>query len=309
MKQSTRLPLALVLACLCAAGAAAARMGAEAPPDALPGLPAEQQRILIDLQAMARGGMPQAQRVVLVPAGEMPAERVQSLLEDLAIMSRVLDKGVSHALEEDRGPAAGGGDFRPSLAGEAGQTLYLDGYGAVFTLRVRFPLIAQAPEEPPAQAPEQKPESLWEQTRREMQEPAPGAPGRPRRAQRPARPADAEPAFRPERVEQLKSALLDSLREASHIRGLAAGDAVSIVVLGSNGLPGVSGFAVATATGGGAPGPGADEGPTYVQSIGVPNPQNAGVLTLHVLKADIEALAAGRLTPEEFAKRATIVVR
>jgi len=269
----------------------------------------ETARILAELQGMAGRGTPQPSRVVLVPSGEMGPERAELLTEDLAIMSRVLDKALVQALGQEHVPQAQPGGFAPLFDGQTKQTLYLDGYGTVFLLSVRFPLVG--PPEVAEPEPEPEPESLWEQTRRELHGVAPShgqrpvtmapAPGRWPVTRRVGR--RDEPAFDPERVERLMDVLLDSLPEASHIRGLEPQEAVAVVVIGSGSR--VVGelledmYIMAPA------------GPGSYRSVtrGAVPQAAAGVLTVHVRKADVDACAAGDVSPEELRKRATIVIR
>ena len=264
-------------------------------------LSAEEERALAELSELAGGGTGKAPRVVLVPAGAMEPERAAQLLEDLSIMSRVLDKALVQALGDEHMPQTAPDGFASSgfgpqpVFGSQGdqpkQTLYLDGYGAVFLLNVRFPLIGPETGEP--EEPEREPESLWEQTKREMREP--------RREARPSFAPDAgpsgfgggpfatgaRPAFRPELVERLRGAILASLREASNVRSLKPDEAVSVVVLGSDTPVQTDAFGNALGSGALARG---------------------GVLTMHVRKADIDACAEEDVPVEGFRERVHMAI-
>jgi hypothetical protein len=285
----------------------------------------EERRALAELQEMAAGPTAQPPRVVLVPTGEMAPERAQMLTEDLAIMSRLLDKALVQALGEEGAPQADLGAFAPLFDNQMKQTLYLDGYGAVFVLSVRFPLLGPPPAEP--QEPEKEPESLWDQTRREMESPATLPGGRAMRADRividldAGRPYEGLP-FRPERVDQLKNALLGALREASHVRGMQPDDAVALVVIGSGARQGgpqpVAPLLLGPGTGEPRPtvrlrAPVAPEVPEPASPPPAPKPAAgqalAGVLTVCVTKRDIDACASGDVQAEDFQKRAIIVIQ
>jgi len=238
------------------------------------GLRADEQKALAELRELAGCTTDRAPRVILVPAGEMDDERTAALLDDLIIMSRVLDKTLAQAFGKEHvaqpEPAVPATPmFASAFAPQDRQprALYLDGYGAVFMLSVRFPLIGP----PPAgtEGPEEEPASLWEQTQRELT-----APPEPRVVYA----VPQEPPFRPESVEKLKNALLTALEEAKNMRSIGAEEALSVIVFGTQ--------------------------PSYPW-FGV----DPGVLTLHARKADVDALAAGTLPAEEFVKKVTIIVR
>ena len=304
-------------------------------PDGVPPrLDPDTERLMLELREMAeRGEQPPPPSVVLVPSGpgDMAPERAQMLVEDLGIMSRVLDKALLGAFGEERVPRAEGGLFSPLFDGGQKQTLYLQGYGAVFVLSVRFPLVG--PREAREPEPEPEPESLWEQTRREMR----GVPSDPRRRAGEGPPPRVVAEFDPERVERLVRVLVRALREAGHVRALEPDEAISIVVIGaatggsygggggrsfggplgrggSFGGGGGSGGSGAGGSGGGGGGHGgATRAPAERQTglrIHVRGPSGPGpaVLTVHVKKADVDAFAEGKLEPEQFRERAAISI-
>lgn len=251
--------------------------------------------------------MPEAAgpRVAIVPSGDMPEPQIAELTEDLSIMSRVLEKALRHAVGEEYLPRPGGA-FAPLFDGGQRQALYMQGYGAVFVMSVRFPLAGptrRAEEERPPEPP-----SLWDETRRELQA---GAPWEARfvgpLTVHGAIPGG--PVFDPERVERLKNVILETLREGANIRGLKGEDSLSVVVLAE---PPVA-ITLTSSYGGAQRGGGMDVKPeapraeAMVVHHAVPNLPQA--LTLHAKKADIDGFAKGKLNLEEFRKRVTISLR
>jgi hypothetical protein len=283
-------------------------------------------------------GMPQAAvpRTLVVPLDPMSPEERAGITEDLAVMSRILEK----VLPPDfRGGFVDvtlpGSPFAPLLGGQQLPSIYLEGYGAIFFVQVGFPLRGPSPE--PEEAPEEEDDALWEETRRELHGPGPGGfmgmPGTghvefdhdwgPRRDR-----------FDPERVEQLKHMVLDALRHASRIRALKRSDSVTVVVTGAPpagpsmigmrpagaGFPG-AGFrgpgratGVAVASGRAAvkvgPGPGAGVETVVLPGGVVPaGGADGDSLVIRAAKEDIDALAEGKLDLDRFRELATVIMQ
>jgi hypothetical protein len=209
------------------------------PPDApdLPEPPGMPEQVEVYMSGIGGGGSSAPPLVIATDKKE--AAEVSQTQEDLAIMSRILSKAAGHAGDRDDMRAMGipvvsfGDTRRP-------QAMYLEGYGAVFTLNVGFPLVA------PAAASEKKntppANTTWDQTRKELYGGGErgarssgmneemlrryGLPagGRPPRQDRP---------FDKDRVERLKREVIDALKNASNIRTLK-GDEQVIVAISSN---------------------------------------------------------------------------
>lgn len=215
-----------------------------------------------------------------------PEPKDQSAMEeDLAIMSRVLAK----AIEELPGRAGNPGKFMGidvffTPGGSQLRSLYVENYGALFFLNVSFPLVA-----PQEKRIEGKPatDSAWEEARQDLY------------GQR-SQETVGEPAeeYSEERVDRLKGALLDALKNASNIRGLKPSDFVTLWVSGAS--TGNASFRVMRA---GAPG---NAGPEPVSVEQLTTPSKRTVLTIRVSKAEIDAFAQGKLKPESFQKQAQI---
>jgi hypothetical protein len=103
--------------------------------------------------------------------------------------------------------------------------MYLQGYGALFLMKVDFPL------SPPPQAQEEKDtikeegiDPVWDRVRREIYEPEKVDIGR--RADRPESKYDAEKA------ENLKTTLIKALKHAANIRSLKPDESVILTITG-----------------------------------------------------------------------------
>jgi len=251
-------------------------------------------------------------RTVVVPAGELETADLDAILEDMNVMSRILDKALSGKLGEDYASPPPG-RLVAALTGSAGaQGIYLEGYGALFMLQVKFPLLP--PPAPQAAKPEPEEKSVWEETKRELYEPwrvrpiLPGGPGmRADRVTIRSREYDAQ------KVENLKGALFEALKEAGHIRKLKPDDFVVLVVSGGGGP------AVRVAVRGGvilAPGPGGLLRPTLgppgmtpgISSLGGTSlGGQATLLTIRAKKSDVDAFAQDKVSLPEFQKRARVL--
>jgi hypothetical protein len=266
----------------------------------------------------AAGAAPQ---VVVIPTKAMEDAQVAAIEEDLAVMSRVLEKALRATMGEGEVPERSG-MFTPLLGSPERQGIYLGGYGAVFITSVRFPLAG--PQEPQEQKPAEQPRSRWDETKREMEGASPmgvgGFSGGPAGGAvtgigGPA--AGAWPRHDPARVENLKTALIETLREASHIREMAGDDSVTVIVWGPPEAEAMTGGTFYAEPG--TPGGSAvisvlarTNAVTVIDEKGkVVSVRRAAALALTVQtkKADIDAFAAGKLTFDEFRKRATVAIR
>lgn len=229
---------------------------------------------------------PAAPRALLVRTSNPEPKAQADLEEDLAVMAHLLHKAIGDVP---------GGLARPlnvlgvDLAFPNGsapiRSLYLENYGALFFLSVGFPLVA-----PPEEQPEEKPagDSAWEDAREELYgQRGPGT-GVGERGE------DYDQA----KVDQLKQTLLESLKNATNIRGLKPDELVTLWVAGGgtkgnirvlfkNNPPGTLGGNFMTLDQ-----PGAVSRRT--------------VLTMCASKKDIDAYAKGSLSTEQFRKSAKI---
>lgn len=218
------------------------------------------------------------------------------LEEDMTVMAHILDKTI-----EEQGSAGNSGrramgiDLLFGPASAPVRNLYIDGYGALFMLNAGIPLVAppakvEQPKETPAT------DSSWESARREVYGGSGGG----------KMPAAAAPEYDSAKVENLKTALLASLKSASNIRNLKPDDYITICVFGPGGagaqaIQNSFTFVTDSADGNGF-GP---QPPTVVTRGGAR--ASAGTLTIRVRKSDVDAFAKGKLTPEEFQRKAALM--
>ena len=300
-----------------------------APPQIAIGAPAASPPGPPDgVEFVLRGVMPQtwpaegpSPQVIVLPTRAMDESQAEALAIDLGVMSRVLEKALRATMGEGEVPERSG-MFTPLLGSPERQGIYLGGYGAVFITSVRFPLAG--PQEPQEQKPAEQPRSLWDETKREMEGASPmgvgGFSGGPAGGAvmgigGPA--ASPWPRYDPARVENLKTALIETLREASHIREMAGDDSVTVIVWGPPEAEAMTGGTFYAE-------PGTPGGSAVISVLARTNAVTvidekgkvvsvrrtaAAALTIQAKKADIDAFAAGKLTLDEFRKRATVAIR
>ena len=217
-----------------------------------------------------------------------------------AAVIRMIDPDVATVLEKAVGRAPEGRSYFAGVfgggAGRNPDAYYLDGFGALFLLRVDFPLAA--PVEAKAEEGPAATDRTWEATRRELREGTAGDP--PIWDVLGARAFHGEfPEYDGGRVGELRGALVQSLRHASNLAVLKPEETVAVTVFGPpagrEDRPVKAGKRRGT-------GAGAGDGPEDDAAKGT-------TLTLRARKADIDAFAGGKLTPEEFAKRVRETLR
>ena len=273
----------------------------------------------------AAGGIPE---VVLF----RPAERetIDALSEDLRIMDHILDRSLQQNL------GAPGPNYRMGIplllnGNQAGfRPVYIEGFGALFHLRVNFPLLAPEAKEPTSPPPAAS--SDWEQARAEIL----GSDGPNVGAVWPE--PDGKLPYDGERVTRLKYELLRALKNAANLRGVKEDENVAVIVDGASnpglrfpvgagggggvggGVPRVNagfggaggigtssgggGFSTGTASFGGSAGGGGGWGGAAISTDNL----RRSVLSIRVRKADAEAFAKGALSLKDFQSAAAINV-
>lgn len=222
---------------------------------------------------------PLTESVLVVPAREMDIETTEQIIEDLSVMARIIEKNVlaPHGLRptasrdiflgvplrQDAGPHI----LFPSTGRP--KPLYIGGYGAVFFIRVDFPLLP-----PPEKAQEQpggsQEDPVWAEARRALLEPGAARTAQPRE--------DPLPPYSRERVNSVQRSLIATMRHAANIRALAPGEGLTLVVQGPGPSP------AGTAPGG------------------------ATVMVLRAAKDDLDLYAGNQLGLVQFEQRVQVML-
>ena len=275
-------------------------------------------------RAMTMFGRADAGRALLIHSSKQEPGVAEALEEDLSVMSRILEKTIARESSVNS-PDRAMGIFVYSQSGRSPQNIYLEGYGVLFLVNARFPLVA-APQRDQAKG-EKHEDSSWEEAKREIYGGRTGpVPGMDYGMGGMGRPAQME--FDPEKVEGLKKDLISALKNASNIRNLKHDDNVVIVVSSPDGgrfeqrLQGI----VRTQTPLGDR-PGEDSG---VGAPGKPEPKtkivrgtasagaggfrvggvsggHSSTMTIRAKKSDVDSFAAGKMDFDDFRKKVSVV--
>ena len=232
--------------------------------------------------------------VLVIPAAEMKVEDLATITEDMSVMSRIFDKKLSQARLTTVRSNWSIGAYDSRLFGRSSgaiEAIYLEGYGALFLMKVNALL------SPPPEALEEKEteeedtDPLWTQMRQEMYTPQDVR--RRRTDDRPEEKYDAE------KVEELKETLIKTLKHAANIRALKRDESVILTVTGKASQSGQlvtrlysSGLSRHIATGPGGAGSG---------------PFSPTVLTIRAKKSDIDAFANGTLSFDQFTQKTLLL--
>lgn len=252
---------------------------------------------LLQAIEVAQGGGPQARilrTVLVVPGPDLTGEGIGQITEDLAVMCRIFDKATVWAGRMLPGQTAAtipvdvsGIDIPENRVRT--QALYLEGYGAVFFLPVDFPLAA--PPQGQIPTPKESPgDPVWSQAANELR----GVPQ--------TTPKAAAPQYDAQKVENLKAALIGTLRHAANLRARRPNDVVTIVVTTRQNL--AVGRGAATLRG-------MDPyGSPYSQpQAAAPTSADAPtVLILRTNQSDVDAVAKGGMSREQFATRVQLLM-
>jgi len=240
--------------------------------------------------------------VFVIPTSEMKAEDLATIVEDMTVMACIFDKQLEQ--DEARPPSWFSGHFM-GQSGRTAETMYLQGYGALFLNKVGFPLSpGPTVQEEEKQTPKEDVDPVWEQMRQEIYEPQEE---RRRRTEREEEKYDAE------KVENLKTNIIKALKHATNIRNLKPDESVILTVTGSDSS--YSGYGSRGSYGMALSGRGqaivqnkGDKSlsiitPTLPGDLGSSSPT---ILIIRAKKSDIESFAKGDLDFDKFRERVLI---
>lgn len=235
------------------------------------------------MQGVIRRG-PAGGRSLVIRSSELDQKEQANLEEDLVVMSHLLEKTIGSALgPQPQASSVLGVDVVFAPGSNPARGLYLEGYGALFTLSVGFPLLPSPKGEVEKENPST--DSTWNEARQEVY----------------GHHLDGKEAYiRGEeyderKVNKLKDTVLETLKNAAHIRGLKGDDSVTVCVFGAGAaLP----IKVKPAPNkAGAP----MSNQMYISDRSQPR---STLLTIRVRKADVDSFAKDKLNLDDFRKKA-----
>jgi len=236
--------------------------------------------------------------VLVIPTAETTAEDIATIMEDMSVMSRILDKKLSqsHTVSGHFYGSFGFSRGFPFSWGSHGtEGIYLDGYGALFFIKVDFPL-APVPEAVEEEIEEEAADLVWEQARQEIFEPMDVRRGRDYLRR------EEEQEYDAEKVKELKDKLIKALKHAANIQNLKPNEWIILTVVGETEQTGeVIVSRIYTVI----------KGDDITADLPLPLPIEAGfssptVLIIRVKKSDAEAFSKGELDFDQFRQRVQI---
>jgi hypothetical protein len=256
----------------------------------------ESRSVAVSIQPSERST---AGAVLVIPSTEMKPEDIAAVMEDMSIMSRILDKnlgqqrltttstGVLYSLNADPWT-----DDVFVGRGRASQAIYLEGFGSLFLIGVDFPL------SPPPKAQEEKPEegvdTVWRDTKTAIYNPDEAV--RRRVKVQPQKEYDAE------KVQELQKTIIKTLKHAANIRGLKSDEWVTVVV--KSAAPAVLiTRTIATTTNAGEKPAAANVRTSSAALPAEAAPGQASFLTIRAKKSDIDSFAKNQLDYDKFSQR------
>jgi hypothetical protein len=228
---------------------------------------------------------------LIVSSKPLDAAALSELREDIAVMGKLLTTETADNHEDAAMRRAMGIAISWLPGGGGPEHLYVEGHGVILQTSVRFPLTSPKKEEPekPAETPKN---SAWESARKEL------FGGTELEESDMLITTDRKEEFDPERVERLKKNILKALANASNFRRLDNDETVTAVVRSRGGSNRAHAYVFKTAGG----------GPGKTMSSNSGSGDANSTMTIRIKKGDADALAGGKITEEEFQKRARIAI-
>jgi hypothetical protein len=259
-------------------------------------VPAFQQR-LQGIVSRAHGGPAKS---LVIRTSDAEAKSQGKLEEDLAVMSRILDKKLSE-LDDEKPRRAMGIDVFLAPGSSPIRSLYLESYGALFMLGVNFPLLPP-PEKAEPTKEKSETDSTWDEAKRELYGTA-DAWSQAGTAFKFAMAGEAPEEYDEKKVDDLKEGLLDALKNATNIRNLKPDETITVCVFGgASASPGTVRKTKNRTS---------DPSDNDADALLITDRRASArgtIMTLRVKKADVDAFAKGKLNADEFRKKAAVTV-
>ncbi len=240
-------------------------------------------------------------QVLVIPSAEIETKDLLTINEDLNVMSRIFETNLQRAHMAPTGGSIFVNDRNRNallsmLSGRSRssvQSLYLQGYGVLFLMKVDFPLSAP-PQTPQEDGTDRKEEGdkVWERMRQEMYEPERVAK---------SKTDDKAEKYDPEKVENLRTTLVESLKHASNIRNLKPEESVILTVTGGGDSAGDQTMVMTRRT---IVVNGHERVIQEPASVAAGSPT---VLVVRAKKADIDSFAADDLDLDQFRQRVQMI--
>jgi hypothetical protein len=241
-------------------------------------------------------GRSKASRTLILQSSDLDPKAYANLEEDLNVMYRILSK--ARGQDDESSFHSRLEDITLKASGSVGvKSLYIEGYGAVFMLGVRFPLVApQAAQEAPK--PKDTTSDEWNRAKDELYSRNTFELNIDRIVGKMSSPPEP---YEARKVEDLTVSILESLKNGTHIRNLKGDEFVTVVVFGPDNL--IKRTPVVEKE------EHEEDGKVKrkVHYEDVMTGRGETTMTIRAKKSDIDDFAKGKLNEDTFRKRAKIV--
>jgi hypothetical protein len=234
-----------------------------------------------------------ATQPLIIRSGDLDSGALTNIQEDLSVMSRILNKAVEREVGREGHEAMGivlaalPGSRRP-------QSIYLEGYGALFLVNVKFPLVAPTTKED--EQPEKQSDTTWEETKRELYGKKPG------NVRVWEVPVGDAAEYNADQVDRLKSELIETLKNASNIRDVKPSESITIAVIGGRGALAMQHVKRFSKNNNGN----YRKAEAYAVADAGRKSARESTMTLRVKKSDVDAFAKGDIDLDQFKKRVSV---
>lgn len=229
---------------------------------------------------------------MIIQSSDPDPKTYANLEEDLSVMYRILSK--------TRKQEEGGFRLESLISGSSSsvKSMYIEGYGAVFMLGVRFPLVAPQPSEEEPK-PKDTTSEEWEQAKKEIYARNTFEVDLDHMWSKVGSQAEE---YDSQKVEELTVGILEGLKNATHIRNLKSDEFITVAVLGAE-----TGVVRATVEKDDREEDGKVKRKTRVESVSGGG-RGESTMTIRAKKSDIDDFAKGKLNADEFRSKARILV-
>lgn len=236
-------------------------------------------------RAFGAGFATSAEAPLIVATAPVDSTALTELREDLIVMGKLVNDTVADHREDAAVHRAMGIVVNWLPGGATADNLYIAGHGAIVQTAVRYPL-EPAKQEATAKPAEVPKNSAWESARRELF-------GREIEEAEVVFPPERREEYDADRVETLKKNILKALANASNFRRLGGDETVTAVVRSRTGSRSQV-FMFRSHDG---------VGKTPTSSN-----ETDSTMTIRIKKSDADDLTAGKITEDEFRKRAKVAI-
>ena len=246
------------------------------------------------LNAFLKPARAEGSRSLIILKDQADTKAQTDVEEDLNIMARILQK----SLRDDSKQAMGITVYAPFESSKSARSMYLEGYGAIFTMNVNFPFLPAATAKEDSETREDK-NAEWEETRRELHHPAESSTTWNWGQSYSYSSGVGAEDYDAQKVENLKNGLISALKNAVNIRKLKSDESVVIVI---NGRSAAMDTKVVSNRGSGRTS-------SNIKIVTPSNPDRHGTqMILRAKKSDLEAFQKDKFSLEDLRKKVTISV-